>query len=50
MTGLILLALAVALISAVTVDLIRTQGSDQIGARIVAEEKERRRRAGRRQE
>jgi hypothetical protein len=43
MTALILLAIAVVLISAVTHDLIRTNRSDTIGARIVAEEKERRR-------
>jgi hypothetical protein len=43
MTGLILLAIAVAIISAVTVDLIRTNRSDSIGARILAEDKRRRR-------
>ena len=47
MFGLILLAIAAALIFSVTIDLIRTQRGDQLGARIVAEEKERRRRAQR---
>ena len=43
MIGLILLAVAIAIISAVTVDLIRTNRSDSIGAQILAEDKRRRR-------
>ena len=43
MTGLILLAIAVAIISAVTVDLVQTNRGDSIGARILAEDKRRRR-------
>ena len=43
MTGLILLAIAVAIISAVTVDLVQTNRGDSIGARILAEDKRRKR-------
>jgi hypothetical protein len=43
MFGLILLAVAVAIISAVTIDLIQTSRSDSIGARILAEDRRRRR-------
>ena len=47
MAALILLAIAIVLISAVTHDLFRTSRSDTIGTRILAEEKERQRAARR---
>jgi hypothetical protein len=47
MTGLILLAIAVAIISAVTLDLIRPHRDDARRAVIAAHDEERRRRAQR---
>ena len=47
MTGLILLAIAVAIISAVTLDLIRPHRDDARRAVIAADDEERRRRAQR---
>jgi hypothetical protein len=43
MIGLILLAVAVAIVSAVTIDLVQNSRSDSIGARILAEDRRRRR-------